>query len=132
MNGITVKKRDASLTQYCPPPVGRRRGLSESSYTQINSPAMNTSTSFFTSHTATQGPPSLHKKERIAKPISPREREVLHLIAYEYSTKEIASELYLSTETINSHRKNIMRKLNVKNAAGMVRVAFEQQLLQTA
>lgn len=64
--------------------------------------------------------------------VTQREKEVLHLIAYEHSTKEIASKLYVSYETVNSHRKNLLRKLDVKNTAGMVRVAFEQQLLQTA
>jgi len=61
--------------------------------------------------------------------ISNREKEVLYLIAYEYSSKQIADKLYLSIETINSHRKNLMQKMDVKNTAGMVRVAFEQQLL---
>ncbi|MCL4114599.1 UNVERIFIED_CONTAM: hypothetical protein GTU68_034300 [Idotea baltica] len=60
--------------------------------------------------------------------ITSREREVLHLIAYEHSSKEIASKLFISCETVNSHRKNIMSKLNVKNTAGMVRVAFERHI----
>jgi len=64
------------------------------------------------------------------KNISKREQEVLHLIAYEHSSKEIASRLYLSYQTIISHRKNIMRKLDVKNTAGMIRVGFEQGLLR--
>jgi len=57
------------------------------------------------------------------KNISKREQEVLHLIAYEHSSKEIASRLYLSYQ-------NIMRKLDVKNTAGMIRVGFEQGLLR--
>lgn len=61
--------------------------------------------------------------------LSAREQEVLHLIAYEYSSKEIALKLFVSLETIHSHRKNIMVKLNVKNTAGMIRFACEQQLL---
>jgi len=64
--------------------------------------------------------------------VSPREKEVLHLIAYEYTTKEIASKLYISTHTADSHRKNLMQKLRVRNVAGMVRVAFEKGILQTA
>ena len=58
--------------------------------------------------------------------ISKREKEVLYLIAHEYTAKEIASELYISFHTVNDHRKNIMEKLNVRNAAGMVRVAYER------
>jgi len=63
--------------------------------------------------------------------ISNREQEVLHLIAYEHTAKEIASKLFISYETVNSHRKNIMMKLGAKNTAGMVRVAYERRLLIT-
>ncbi|MEL6122996.1 MAG: helix-turn-helix transcriptional regulator, partial [Bacteroidota bacterium] len=61
--------------------------------------------------------------------ITPREQEVLHLIAYEHSTKEIASKLYVSYETASTHRKNLMSKLGAKNAAGIVRLAFERGLM---
>lgn len=61
--------------------------------------------------------------------ITQREQEVLHLIAHEHSSKEIANRLFVSYETIISHRKNIMRKLDVKNVAGLVRVGFETGLL---
>ena len=64
--------------------------------------------------------------------ISTREKEVLYLIAYEHSSKEIAAKLFLSQETVNTHRKNIMRKLEVKNTAGMMRVAFEKNLLASS
>jgi len=63
------------------------------------------------------------------KPITPREKEILYLIAHEHSSKEIAHQLYVSCETVNTHRKNIMIKLDVKNTAGMIRVAFERNLL---
>ena len=71
----------------------------------------------------------MRKEKKTAILITPREREVLHLIAYEFSTKQIASKLFVSYETISTHRQNLMRKLNVKNTAGLVRVAFEQALL---
>lgn len=61
--------------------------------------------------------------------ISPREQEILHLIAHEHTSKEIASELYISTETVLSHRRNIMHKMNVRNVAGMVRVGMERGLV---
>ena len=57
--------------------------------------------------------------------ISSREQEVLHLIAYENTSQEIASKLYISSHTATSHRKNLMEKLNVKNTAGLVRRGFE-------
>jgi len=64
--------------------------------------------------------------------ITPREKEVLDLIAYEHSSKEIAQKLFVSPETINSHRKNMMDKLGVRNTAGLVRVAFEKGIMQVA
>ena len=62
--------------------------------------------------------------------ISPREIDVLHLVAYEYTSKEIASQLYISTNTVNTHKKNLRDKLDVKNLAGMVRRGFELGLLK--
>jgi len=61
--------------------------------------------------------------------ITKREKEILTLVAYEYSTKEIASKLYVSTNTVETHRKNLLRKLNVKNVAGMVRAGFQYKVL---
>lgn len=65
------------------------------------------------------------------KRISPtkREREILHLIAHEHTTKEIAKQLYISYETVQTHRKNLLMKLEVKNTAGLVRRAFERRIL---
>ena len=62
--------------------------------------------------------------------ISRREQEVLELVANEYTTPQIASELFLSRHTIDSHKKNLKTKLNVKNSAGMVRRGFELGLLR--
>ena len=61
--------------------------------------------------------------------ISSREKEVLHLIANEYTTNEIAAELYLSPHTVISHRKNLLQKMHAKNVAGMVRRGFEIGIL---
>lgn len=63
-------------------------------------------------------------------PLSGRETEVLQLILNEMTTSEMAAELFLSNETIRTHRKNLMNKLNAKNVAGMVRKAFETGLVQ--
>lgn len=60
---------------------------------------------------------------------SQREIEVLQLISVEYTSKEIAEQLYISKETVNTHRKNLMCKLKVKNVAGLVRKAFELEIL---
>ncbi len=61
--------------------------------------------------------------------ISEREKEVLELIAYEYSSKEIADKLSISIHTAISHSKNIKQKLAVKNVAGMVRAGFQLGLI---
>jgi len=63
--------------------------------------------------------------------ISVREKEVLQLIAQEYSTQEIANKLFISPNTAMSHRKKLLRKLQVRNVAGMMRRAFEENILQT-
>lgn len=62
--------------------------------------------------------------------ISEREKEVLRLVAYEYSSKEIAQQLYISTNTVNTHKKNLRSKLDVKNLAGLVRKGFELGILE--
>jgi DNA-binding NarL/FixJ family response regulator len=61
--------------------------------------------------------------------LTSREKEILALIIKEYTTEEIANELFLSIKTIESHRSNLIQKLGVKNTAGLVRVAFEKGLL---
>ena len=61
--------------------------------------------------------------------ISCRESEIITLLAYEHSTKEIAQKLFLSFDTVKTHRKNIMRKLGAKNIAGVVRLAFQLNIL---
>jgi DNA-binding NarL/FixJ family response regulator len=60
--------------------------------------------------------------------LSPREREVLQLIAEGKSTKEVASELHLSVKTIETHRRQIMDKLGIFNIAGLIRFAVREGL----
>jgi DNA-binding NarL/FixJ family response regulator len=63
------------------------------------------------------------KPENLEK-LTQRELEVLKLITMEYSTNEITSKLFVSTATVESHRSNLMRKLQVKSAIGMVKYAL--------
>ncbi len=58
-----------------------------------------------------------------------REVEVLRLISQGLSNKDIGRQLYISDQTVSVHRKNIMRKMSVKNTAALVRLAFERQLI---
>jgi len=62
--------------------------------------------------------------------LTEREKEVLQLIVHEKTTKEIAEQLCLSEKTIETHRSNIMQKLDVKNIAGMVKKAIMQGLAE--
>ena len=56
--------------------------------------------------------------------LTKREKEILSLIVQEHSNVIIAEKLFISLETVNSHRKNLLRKLNVKNTAGLVKYAL--------
>jgi DNA-binding NarL/FixJ family response regulator len=62
--------------------------------------------------------------------VSRREREVLALIVREFTTPEIAEELHISLKTVESHRRSLLTKLGVRNSAGLVRVAFEYDLIK--
>jgi DNA-binding NarL/FixJ family response regulator len=61
--------------------------------------------------------------------LSGREREVLHLIAEGLSAKEIASQLEISTKTVEAHRTSLMRKLGVRKATELVRYALRHGLI---
>ncbi|MDF9796538.1 DNA-binding NarL/FixJ family response regulator [Catalinimonas alkaloidigena] len=58
-----------------------------------------------------------------------REIEVLKKIAEEYTNQEIAEALFISPRTVDTHRRNLILKLNVKNTAGLVKYAISQQLI---
>ncbi|MFM7752156.1 MAG: response regulator [Opitutaceae bacterium] len=61
--------------------------------------------------------------------LSAREREILQLVAESHSTKEIAAKLAISAKTVDNHRTNLMRKLNLHDVAGLTRYALEQGIL---
>ncbi|NND08875.1 MAG: response regulator transcription factor [Saprospiraceae bacterium] len=61
--------------------------------------------------------------------LSLREKEILKLIVEEYTTQEMADALNLSAHTIESHRGNLIAKLQVKNVAGLVREAYRKNLI---
>lgn len=58
-----------------------------------------------------------------------REIEILKLIAFELTNKEIADKLIISPRTVHSHRRNLMQKIGVKNTAGLVRYALQFGIL---
>ena len=62
--------------------------------------------------------------------LSTREREVLHLIAEGSTAKEIATELSISTKTVEAHRTSLMRKLGVRKSTELVRYAMRHGLIE--
>lgn len=67
---------------------------------------------------------------KIEIPLTKREIEILTLISKEYSNPEIAKELFISIRTVDTHRRNLLDKLNVKNTAGLVKCAFKFGLVE--
>ena len=61
--------------------------------------------------------------------LSDREKEVLKLIVKEHSSSEIAVLLNLSIRTIDTHRKNILRKIDTRTTVGMIKYAIKQGLV---
>jgi two-component system, NarL family, response regulator NreC len=74
------------------------------------------------------GDVTTHASGQIAA-LSGREREVLQLIAEGKSTKEIAALLHLSVKTVETHRRQLMEKLNIFNIAGLTRFALREGLI---
>jgi Response regulator containing a CheY-like receiver domain and an HTH DNA-binding domain len=66
----------------------------------------------------------------LRKKLTRREQEVLELITKALNNKEIASQLYISDQTVGVHRKNIMRKLGVRNTVNLIKFAIDHQLVQ--
>jgi DNA-binding NarL/FixJ family response regulator len=61
--------------------------------------------------------------------LSDREKEILILVCQEYSSSQIAEKLFISTGTVDTHRKNILLKIGVSNTVGLVKYALRNGLL---
>ncbi|HZI92714.1 MAG TPA: response regulator transcription factor [Patescibacteria group bacterium] len=72
----------------------------------------------------------LENKDVKSDPLSPREREVLQLIAEGKTTKEVAAILGISVKTAESHRTRIMEKLDIHETATLVRYAIRRGVIQ--
>ena len=70
------------------------------------------------------------KTDLPSDPLTPREREVLQLVAEGKSTKEVAGILGVSVKTAESHRSRIMEKLDIHETATLVRYAIRRGLIQ--
>jgi DNA-binding NarL/FixJ family response regulator len=79
---------------------------------------------------ATKGNPKFNTYKPNVNPLlTEREIEIIILIALEYSGKEISEQLYISVNTVETHRKNIMKKLRAKNTIGIVKYAMNNHLI---
>lgn len=74
---------------------------------------------------------SIEKTQKAVEEVqlTQREVEIIKLIATEYTTNEIAERLSISSHTVDTHRKNILTKLGVKNMAGLIKFAYESSLI---
>lgn len=70
------------------------------------------------------------KKNQLLVELTEREIDVLKLIAQEFTTTEIAEKLFISHHTVETHRKNLISKLNVRNIAGLVKYAIQNGFIE--
>ncbi|MCY0967699.1 response regulator transcription factor [Chryseobacterium wangxinyae] len=68
------------------------------------------------------------QSQNIKEPLTRREMEILKLICDGYSSKDIGEKLFISINTVETHRKRILMKLNVKNSVGVVKYAMENNI----
>ncbi len=66
----------------------------------------------------------------VLETITERELQILKLISQEKSGKDISEQLHISTNTVETHRKNLMRKINVKSSIGLALFATNNNLIQ--
>ena len=68
------------------------------------------------------------RTQNAVKSLTPREQEILLLIAEEYTSKEIADKLFISKQTVDKHRLNIMEKTGAQTLVGLIKYAIQNQL----
>jgi len=73
-----------------------------------------------------QGSPASHAQKN---PLGPREKEVLSLLAEGHNTAQIATALHIAPSTVETHRRNIMRKLDLHNLAVLTKYAIREGLV---
>lgn len=78
----------------------------------------------------TEAAASAGAKKAAQYKLTPREIEIMLLIADGMKNEDIAKKLFLARRTVDTHRQNLLTKLNVKNTAGLVRFALELRLLK--
>lgn len=82
-------------------------------------------TSIITSNVIKQKPKIVASIDKLTK----RELQILKFIAEEYTNQEIADKLFLSSRTIDTHRRNLLIKIGAKNTAGLVKFAINNKVI---
>lgn len=77
-----------------------------------------------------EGKNSSNETVGIINQLTEREIEIIELVASGLTNKEIAEKLFISHRTVDTHRTNVMKKVNVTNVAGLIRFAFSHNLIQ--
>lgn len=77
-----------------------------------------------------QNTPSPGRQAGTAPVLTQREKEVLHLIAEGYTNHQMAEKLFISPHTVDSHRKNLLNKFEVRNTAALLNSAMKHNLLK--
>lgn len=67
--------------------------------------------------------------EDVKELLTPREKEILALIAREFSNPEIAEKLFISERTVETHRKNIFAKTGAKSVIGLIKYAIQHEII---
>jgi DNA-binding NarL/FixJ family response regulator len=71
----------------------------------------------------------LEQTETGSTPLTDRELDVIRLIEREFSNKQIAGQLGISERTVETHRKNILRKTKTNNVIGLIKYIYEHKLV---
>jgi len=74
--------------------------------------------------------PNKRRRQNLIPKISKRENEILSLILDELTSNEIAKKLFISLGTVETHRRNLINKLGVRNTAGLVKKSIEMGLVE--
>lgn len=67
---------------------------------------------------------------RLLEALSRREREILKFVAEGKSSREIGEKLAISPKTVDTYRSRLMRKINVKNVAGVIKFAIQYKIIE--
>ena len=70
-----------------------------------------------------------HSEGMLINSLTKREYQILKLIALEYTTKKICETLFISVSTVETHRKNLLKKLKVKNSVGLALFALKNNII---